>query len=64
LGDLRRFARTGRALAATALVEQDDAVPLRIKNRVNGLWLPAPGPPCMTIIGSPASVPDGVEPAR
>jgi hypothetical protein len=51
------FARAGCALAAAALVEQDDAVPLRIKNRVAELWLPAPGPPCMTTTGSPASVP-------
>jgi hypothetical protein len=27
------------------------------KNRVDEVWLPAPGPPCMTINGSPASVP-------
>jgi hypothetical protein len=48
------FARTGRALAATAVVEQDDAVPLR----VDEVWLPTPGRPCMTITGSPPSVPD------
>ena len=51
------FARAGRALAAAALVEQDDAIPLRTKNRVAELWLPAPGPPCMIITGSPAIVP-------
>jgi hypothetical protein len=60
VGQRRRcviVARTGRAFAATALVEEDDAVPLRIKNRANELWLPAPGPPCMTMTGSPASEP-------
>jgi hypothetical protein len=51
------IARTGRALAATALVEKHDAVSLRIENRADEPWLPAPGPPCMTMTGSPASEP-------
>src|SRR5438270_823368 len=28
-----------------------------LKNRADELWLPAPGPPCMTMTGSPASEP-------
>jgi hypothetical protein len=50
-------ARTGGAFTTTALVEQDDAIALRIKKRASELWLPAPGPPCMTMTGSPAGAP-------
>ena len=28
-----------------------------LKNRADELWLPAPGPPCKTMTGSPASEP-------
>ena len=50
------IARTGRALAATALVEKHDAVSLRIEPGGRDVAA-CTGPPCMTMIGSPASEP-------